>query len=68
MTRSRGAGFSAGGDGHVPSMLAVAIVLLAIGLLGLFVFPWGGIVAGVIGLVLLGVYVAGAGKRATDAG
>jgi hypothetical protein len=52
----------------VPSMLAVALVLLAIGLLGLFVFPWGGIVAGVIGLVLLGVYVAGAGKRATDAG
>ena len=50
------------------SVLAVALVLLAIGILGLFVFPWGGVVAGIVGLVLLGVYVAGAGKRATDAG
>ena len=49
-------------------MLAVALVLIAIGFLGLFLFPWGGIVAGLLGLVLLGVYLLGAGRRATDAG
>ena len=49
-------------------MLAVALVLIAIGILTLFIFPWGGIVAGILGLVLLGAYLLGAGRRATDAG
>jgi hypothetical protein len=61
-------GFAATGSGNVHPMLAVALVLLAIGLLGLFIFPWGGILAGIVGLALLGFYLLGAGRRAADAG
>jgi hypothetical protein len=47
-------------------MFAAALVLIVIGVLGLFVFPWGGIVAGLVGLVLLGLFLLGVGKRAAD--
>lgn len=46
-------------------MFAVALVLIVLGLLGLLVFPWGGIAAALVGLVLLVVYLLGAGRRAT---
>jgi hypothetical protein len=49
-------------------MFAAALVLIAIGVLGLFIFPWGGIVAGLVGLVLLGLFLLGVGKRATESG
>jgi hypothetical protein len=33
-------------------MIAVALALVALGVLLLFLFPWGGIVLGLVGLVL----------------
>lgn len=47
-------------------MFALALVLIVLGLLGLLVFPWGGIVAAIVGLVLLAVYLLGAGRRTTQ--
>jgi hypothetical protein len=47
-------------------MLALAIVLILIGILGLFLFPWGGIVLGIVGLLLLVGYLIGFGKRAAE--
>ncbi len=49
-------------------MLPAAIVLILIGLLGLFVFPWGGIAAGIVGLLLLAGYLVGFGRRAAEPG
>jgi hypothetical protein len=40
-------------------MIAVAIAMVAIGVLLLFLFPWGGIVLGLVGLVLLILVIAG---------
>jgi O-antigen/teichoic acid export membrane protein len=49
-------------------MIAVAIALVVAGLLlGLFIPPYGFVGAG-IGLVLLVVWLVGAGRRAHDAG
>ena len=45
-------------------MLAAALVLVLLGLLGLIVFPWGGIAAAAVGLVLLAMYLVGAGRAA----
>ena len=45
-------------------MFALALVLIVLGLLGLLVFPWGGIAAAAVGLVLLVVYLLGAGSTA----
>jgi hypothetical protein len=45
-------------------MLAAAVVLIVLGLLALLIFPWGGIVAAGVGLVLLLVYLFGAGRAA----
>jgi hypothetical protein len=39
-----------GGDGA--DMIAVALGLIALGVLLLFLFPWGGIVLGIVGVVL----------------
>jgi hypothetical protein len=50
-------------------VLFVAIALIAVGILFLFVFPWGGILAAIVGLALLGFTLLGVGRRAagTDA-
>jgi len=45
-------------------MVAVAIVLILIGLVLLVVFPWGGIVAAAVGVVLLIASLLGIGRRA----
>jgi len=45
-------------------MVAVAIVLILIGLVLLVVFPWGGIVAAAVGVVLLIGSLLGIGRRA----
>lgn len=42
--------------------------LLIIGLIGLVVFPWGGVVVAVIGIVLIVAFLAGLGRGATHAG
>ena len=46
--------------------MALAIVLLLVGVVFLFVQPWVGIPAGIVGLILLAVYFVGAGRRATE--
>jgi hypothetical protein len=45
-------------------MLGAAVVLVALGIIGLFIFPWGGIVAGIVGLLLFVAFLAGFGRRA----
>lgn len=46
--------------------LGLGIVLLVIGLLGLFVIPWGGAVIAVVGLVLIVLFLLGFGRRAAE--
>ena len=44
-------------------MLGAALAAIVIGIIFLFVIPWVGIVAGVVGLILLVVYLVGAARR-----
>ena len=46
-------------------MLAVALALVVLGIVMLFVIPWVGVPAGIIGLALFIVWLVGAGRRAT---
>lgn len=45
-------------------MIAAALVLIVLGVIFLFVFPWGGIVAGIVGVLLLVAALLGLGRRA----
>ena len=45
-------------------MIGVALALIVLGILGLFLFPWGGIVVGIVGVFLLGAFLFGFGRRA----
>ena len=47
-------------------MIGVAIALVVLGIIGLFVFPWGGIALVLVGLVLLALFLLGIGRRATQ--
>ena len=47
-------------------MLGVAIAMIVVGVVLLFLFPWGGILAGAVGLLLLIAYFFGIGKRAVE--
>jgi hypothetical protein len=47
-------------------MLALAIVLLIVGVVFLFITGWVGIPAGIVGLILLAIYFVGDGRRATE--
>jgi hypothetical protein len=47
-------------------MIGVALVLIVGGVLLLFLFPWGGIAAGAVGLILLVLWLLGFGKRAAE--
>ncbi len=47
-------------------MIGVGIAFIVIGIILLFVIPWVGIAAGVVGLVLAIVWVAGFGRRAAE--
>jgi hypothetical protein len=47
-------------------MLAVALAAVVIGLVFLFIIPWVGIPLGIVGVILLGVYLAGARKQTTE--
>jgi hypothetical protein len=40
-------------------MIAVSLTLIGIGVLLLFLFPWGGIVLGIVGLALFVLTLAG---------
>jgi hypothetical protein len=45
-------------------MIGVAIALVVIGVILLFLIPWVGIAAGIVGLALAIIWVAGFGRRA----
>ena len=45
-------------------MLGAALVLIVLGIIGLFLFPWGGIVVGIVGVLLLIAFLFGFGRRA----
>jgi hypothetical protein len=45
-------------------VLPAALALIVIGLIMLFVIPWVGIPAGIVGVLLLIGYAAGIGRRA----
>ena len=47
-------------------MIGVAIAFIVIGIILLFLIPWVGIAAGVVGLVLAILWVAGFGRRAVE--
>jgi hypothetical protein len=49
-------------------MIPAAVALILLGVLFLFIFPWGGIVAGTVGLLLLVAALAGIGRRAARPG
>jgi hypothetical protein len=47
-------------------MIGVAFALIVIGVILLFLVPWVGIAAGIVGLILAILYVAGIGRRAAQ--
>ena len=49
-------------------MIGVAIALVVAGVVLLFIIPWVGIAAGIVGLILAILYVAGIGRRAAEHG
>ena len=57
-------GFVAVHAGNVAAMIGVGIALFIIGVIFLFIIPWVGIPVGIVGLVLLVLYLAGFGRRA----
>jgi hypothetical protein len=44
-------------------VIGVGIAFIVVGLIFLFVIPWVGIAAGIVGLVLAILWVAGLGRR-----
>jgi Flp pilus assembly protein TadB len=44
-------------------MIGVGIALFIVGVIFLFIIPWVGIPVGIVGLVLLILYLAGFGRR-----
>jgi hypothetical protein len=47
-------------------VIGVAIAFIVVGIILLFLVPWVGIAAGVVGLVLAIIWVAGFGRRAAE--
>ncbi|HKN63092.1 MAG TPA: hypothetical protein VJV76_02055 [Gaiellaceae bacterium] len=47
-------------------MIGVAVAFIVVGIIVLFIVPWVGIAAGVVGLVLAIIWVAGFGRRAAE--
>jgi hypothetical protein len=45
-------------------VIGVGLALIVLGVVFLFVIPWVGVVAGLIGLVLAFLWIAGFGRRA----
>ena len=61
--RARFGWAAAGIHSHV---IGVALALVVIGLIFLFLIPWVGIPVGIVGLILLVVWLLGFGKRAAS--
>jgi predicted anti-sigma-YlaC factor YlaD len=49
-------------------MIGVGVALIVLGVVFLFLVPWVGIVAGVVGLVLAFLWLVGFGRRAVTSG
>jgi hypothetical protein len=47
-------------------MIGVALAIIVIGVILLFIIPWVGIAAGIVGVILAILYVAGIGRRAAE--
>jgi hypothetical protein len=47
-------------------MIGVAIAFILLGLVFLFIIPWVGIPAGIVGLVLAILWIAGFGRKAAS--
>ena len=47
-------------------MIGVALALIVVGVILLFIIPWVGIAAGIVGLILAILYLAGIGRRAAE--
>ena len=47
-------------------MIGVALALIVAGVVLLFIIPWVGIAAGIVGLVLALLYAVGIGRRAVE--
>jgi positive regulator of sigma E activity len=47
-------------------MIGVGIALIVLGVVFLFLVPWVGVVAGLLGIVLAFLWVAGFGRRAAE--
>jgi hypothetical protein len=47
-------------------MIGLALALIVVGVVLLFIIPWVGIAAGIVGLILAILYVAGVGRRAAE--
>jgi hypothetical protein len=47
-------------------MIGVALALIVAGVVLLFIIPFVGIAAGLVGLILAVLYVAGVGRRAAE--
>jgi len=45
-------------------VIGVAIAFIVVGIIGLFLFPWGGAALVIVGLVLLVLFLLGIGRRA----
>jgi hypothetical protein len=47
-------------------VIAAAIALILIGILFFFIVPFVGIAAGIVGLILLALFLAGVGRRVAE--
>ena len=47
-------------------MIGLALALIVVGVVLLFIIPWVGIAAGIVGVILAILYLAGVGRRAAE--
>jgi hypothetical protein len=47
-------------------MIGAALALIVIGVIFLFIAPWVGIVVGIVGVILLVLFLLGFGRRAAE--
>jgi hypothetical protein len=47
-------------------MIGAALALIVIGVVFLFIVPWVGIIVGIVGVVLLVLFLLGFGRRAAE--
>ncbi|HEX9351565.1 MAG TPA: hypothetical protein VF877_09865 [Gaiellaceae bacterium] len=47
-------------------MIGAALALIVIGVIFLFIVPWVGIVVGIVGVILLVLFLLGFGRRAAE--